>query len=145
MNGPLTDKQRSHQLSYLLRHAPHEAGLNLEAGGWVPLAPLLAYLAVNCEQVERVVAQSDKQRFALRGEQIRANQGHSVKVHLELLPAEPPNALYHGTVAAALGSIRLAGLRPMQRHHFTSRRTWRQPAAWARGAAQPSFWWCAPP
>ncbi|TSA84514.1 RNA 2'-phosphotransferase [Deinococcus detaillensis] len=117
MNSPVTDKQLSHQLSYLLRHAPHQAGLSLEAGGWVPLAPLLMHLGVSRPQVERVVAQSDKQRFSLRGERIRANQGHSVPVDLELLPTEPPSVLYHGTVAAALSSIRFSGLRPMQRHH----------------------------
>ncbi|AZI41889.1 RNA 2'-phosphotransferase [Deinococcus psychrotolerans] len=117
MNSPVTDKQLSHQLSYLLRHAPHQAGLSLEVGSWVPLAPLLMHLGVSRPQVERVVAQSDKQRFSLHGERIRANQGHSVPVDLELLPAEPPSVLYHGTVATALGRIRLSGLRPMQRHH----------------------------
>lgn len=113
----MTDKALSHRLSYLLRHAPHEAGLTLEPGGWVPLAPLLAHLNVTREQVEQVVAQSDKQRFALRGERVRANQGHSVPVDLALVPTEPPATLYHGTHAGALEAIRRGGLRPMQRHH----------------------------
>ena len=113
----LSDKQLSHQLSYLLRHAPHQAGLTLETGGWVPLEALLIHLQVSREQLERVVAASDKQRFALQGERIRANQGHSVPVDLELLPATPPELLYHGTVAGALPGIRRRGLRPMQRQH----------------------------
>ncbi len=117
MNSSRTDQQLFHRLSYLLRHAPHRAGLTLETGGWVLLAPLLVHLGINRQQVERVVAQSDKQRFVLSGEHIRAHQGHSVKVDLELQPAEPPSVLYHGTVAAVLSRIRLNGLRPMQRHH----------------------------
>ncbi|MDV6375768.1 RNA 2'-phosphotransferase [Deinococcus arenicola] len=118
----MNEKQLSHQLSYLLRHAPHEAGLTLQPGGWVPLEPLLAHLNVTREQIERVVAASDKQRFALavdglNGHQIRANQGHSVPVDLELTPQTPPAVLYHGTFPAALDAIRREGLRAMNRHH----------------------------
>lgn len=113
----MTEKQLSHRLSYLLRHAPHEAGLTLQPGGWVPLKPLLAHLHVTREEVERVVTASDKQRFALDGERIRANQGHSVQVDLELTPQTPPAVLYHGTFPGALAAIRVGGLRPMNRHH----------------------------
>lgn len=113
----MTEKQLSHRLSYLLRHAPHTAGLTLQPGGWVPLEPLLAHLNVTRKQVERVVAACDKQRFALDGERIRANQGHSVPVDLELTPQTPPAVLYHGTFPGALPAIRREGLRPMNRHH----------------------------
>jgi putative RNA 2'-phosphotransferase len=117
----MNDKFLSHQLSYLLRHAPHEAGLTLGPGGWTPLEPLLAHLKATRAQVETVVQGSDKQRFALRetasGPQIRANQGHSVPVDLELEPAQPPTVLFHGTVGAALGSIHTEGLTKRNRHH----------------------------
>lgn len=116
-NKLLYDKQLSHQLSYLLRHAPHRAGLTLAPGGWVPLEPVLAHLGVSREQVARVVAASDKQRFSLEGEQIRANQGHSVPVDLELVSTLPPTVLYHGTSPAALPAIRATGLKAMNRHH----------------------------
>ena len=91
--------------------------LTLEPGGWVPLAPVLAHLRVRREDVERVVAGSDKGRFALQGERIRANQGHSVPVDLHLTPLAPPATLYHGTHPGALDAIRAGGLRPMNRHH----------------------------
>ncbi len=115
--GRMTNHVLSRRLSYLLRHAPHEAGLTLAPGGWVPLAPLLSHLNVTRAQVEAVVSGSDKQRFSLRGDHIRANQGHSVSVDLQLEPATPPNLLYHGTHAGALPAIRAGGLRPMNRHH----------------------------
>ncbi|UQN05233.1 RNA 2'-phosphotransferase [Deinococcus sp. QL22] len=119
----LSDKHLSHQLSYLLRHAPHEAGLTLAPGGWVPLEPVLAHLHVTREQVARVVAASDKQRFSLGtdartgSERVRANQGHSVPVDLELVPTLPPAVLYHGTYPDALPAIRATGLKAMNRHH----------------------------
>ncbi|GGJ87363.1 RNA 2'-phosphotransferase [Deinococcus aquiradiocola] len=113
----MNDHTLSRRLSYLLRHAPHEAGLTLAPGGWVPLAPVLIHLSVTRAQVEAVVAGSDKGRFSLRGDHIRANQGHSVPVDLQLTPATPPALLYHGTHAGALAAIRAEGLRAMNRHH----------------------------
>lgn len=111
-------------LSLYLRHQPQALGLTLEPGGYVPVDALLAGLAreglpLTREQLAEVVARSDKQRFAFdeTGARIRANQGHSAPVDLQLAPAAPPPRLYHGTVAAALPAIRDSGLRPMARHH----------------------------
>src|SRR5689334_14606167 len=102
------DKQRltrvSKHLSYHLRHAPHELGLELEPGGWVTVNALLAAsvergFAITREELDEVVTTSDKQRFSIdaTGARIRANQGHSVPVDLALAPAVPPDVLYHGT------------------------------------------------
>ncbi|MFC4427820.1 RNA 2'-phosphotransferase [Deinococcus navajonensis] len=113
----MNEQRLSKQLAYLLRHAPEQAGLTLEPGGWVPLAPLLAYLGVSRAQVERVVNTNNKQRFTLDGERIRANQGHSVPVDLRLPLTVPPVTLYHGTHPGVLEAIRREGLRPMNRHH----------------------------
>ncbi|WP_161883124.1 RNA 2'-phosphotransferase [Deinococcus alpinitundrae] len=113
----VNDKALSHRLSYLLRHAPQSAGLTLDVGGWVPVADVLAALGVPLAQLERVVADSDKQRFSLSGGRIRANQGHSVAVELQLAAQLPPEILYHGTVGSALDSIRRSGLTRQQRHH----------------------------
>jgi len=51
------------------------------------------------------------------GELIRANQGHSVEVDLQLEEQEPPEFLYHGTVERFLSSILEAGLIRGKRHH----------------------------
>ncbi|MFC7669721.1 RNA 2'-phosphotransferase [Hymenobacter humi] len=66
-----------------------------------------------------MVAGSDKQRFAFdaSGERVRAQQGHSVAVDLQLAPVEPPEVLYHGTASAAVPAIRHEGLHRMKRHH----------------------------
>src|SRR5262249_37747534 len=61
----------------------------------------------------------DKQRFAFdaTGDLIRANQGHSVAVDLQLEEKAPPDLLYHGTVERFLASIMSEGLKKGKRHH----------------------------
>ncbi|EYB69547.1 tRNA phosphotransferase 1 isoform 1 [Deinococcus phoenicis] len=113
----MTDEQLSRRLAYLLRHAPGDLGVTLEPGGWVPVRAVLRHLRISREQLARVVATNHKQRYTLDGERIRANQGHSVPVELDLAPAVPPAQLYHGTHPAALPAIRREGLRTMGRHH----------------------------
>ena len=111
-------------LSLVLRHDPAAASLTLDAGGWAEVDALLrgaaaAGVDVTRDELERVVRDSDKQRFSLSddGRRIRANQGHSVPVNLGLVPSVPPDVLYHGTVARSLDAIRREGLRPMERQH----------------------------
>ena len=121
------DKRRvriSKYLSLYLRHRPGDLGLTLQPGGWVVVEALLQEsaargFAISREELEQVVAESDKQRFALSedGSRIRANQGHSVSVDLELEPLEPPPTLYHGTGHRAVSAIQTDGLRKMSRHH----------------------------
>jgi putative RNA 2'-phosphotransferase len=111
-------------LSKHLRHSPGEIGLTLEPGGWVAVGLLLAAATrhgcpLTREELSAIVATSDKQRFAFddSGDRVRANQGHSVEVDLQLDPAGPPDVLYHGTAEAVLPAIREGGLLKMRRHH----------------------------
>lgn len=109
-------------MSKALRHDPGRVGLTLDEAGWTPVRALLDALRIERAELDEVVAGNDKQRFAVaRGadgvERIRANQGHSVPVELGLIPASPPDQLYHGTSAAALPSIRETGLHRGGRHH----------------------------
>ena len=114
----------SKYLSYVLRHHPESVGLELEEGGWVPVDALRDACRrdghpISLAQLRHVVATNDKRRFSFdaTGRRIRANQGHSVEVDLELDPLEPPELLFHGTVDRFLGSIRGEGLRRGSRHH----------------------------
>jgi putative RNA 2'-phosphotransferase len=102
----------SKYLAKYLRHAPQEIGLTLRPGGWVPVDDLLAAAEKNgfpitYDELVECVDTNDKQRFAfdLSGELIRANQGHSVAVDLQLEERQPPEMLYHGTVERFLPSI----------------------------------------
>ena len=52
------------------------------------------------------------------GLRVRANQEHSIAgVDLQLDKRTPPDALYHGTIAAFLESIRQNGLEKRSPHH----------------------------
>jgi putative RNA 2'-phosphotransferase len=111
-------------LSLHLRHRPERLGLALEPGGWVSVDALLTAAArhgypISLAELEEVVARNDKQRFSFDASRtrIRANQGHSVPVDLELEPVEPPPVLYHGTGERNVPRIEHAGLRKMRRHH----------------------------
>ncbi len=120
----MTETQISKLLSSVLRHEPQKVGLKLDTAGWVAVDDLLKALAaheipVSLAQLTWVVAQSDKQRFALSedGTRIRANQGHSIPVELGYCPEQPPEALYHGTATRSLASILKLGLTKGKRHH----------------------------
>jgi putative RNA 2'-phosphotransferase len=111
-------------LSKHLRHTPEELGLTLQPGGWVSVDDLLsasgrAGFAISYDKLIECVETSDKRRFSFddTGDLIRANQGHSVEVDLQLDEREPPDVLYHGTVDRFLVSIMAEGLKKGKRHH----------------------------
>jgi putative RNA 2'-phosphotransferase len=118
-------KNTSKFFSEILRHKPEKIGLTLDAHGWANVQELLdkaaakAGLTISRELLERVVAENDKKRFELSedGLKIRAQQGHSVAVDLQLPVVVPPVRLYHGTIEKYLPSIMKQGLIPKDRHH----------------------------
>jgi putative RNA 2'-phosphotransferase len=114
----------SRYLSKHLRHDPARLGLTLEPGGWVRVEDLLRAcaersFALTVEELREVVERNDKRRFSFdeTGTRIRANQGHSVEVDLELEPVAPPEVLFHGTARTNLDSILREGLQRRARHH----------------------------
>lgn len=111
-------------LSLVLRHHPERIGLCLDRGGWADVDALIsgarrAGVSLTVDRLQAVVATNTKQRFAFSddGRRIRANQGHSTPVDLDLEPAVPPEVLYHGTGARFVPSIRRQGLSAQGRHH----------------------------
>lgn len=110
-------------LSLILRHEPERVGLKLGEAGWVDVNELLQAVNTNgvtltLEQLQHIVATSDKKRYAFSedGQRIRASQGHSVEVDLQYAPQTPPEILYHGTATRFLDGIRKDGLQKMGRH-----------------------------
>lgn len=74
---------------------------------------------ITYDELVECVKTNDKKRFSFdeTGDLIRANQGHSVEVDLQLEEREPPQILYHGTVERFLASIMAEGLKKGKRHH----------------------------
>ena len=109
-------------LSLHLRHDPAALGIALDAQGWTDVAALLAAaqargVALDRDALAHLVANSDKGRFELDGDRIRARQGHTVAVDLALPPATPPDRLYHGTPTRNRAAIEATGLHRGERHH----------------------------
>jgi putative RNA 2'-phosphotransferase len=121
---PQKNTKISKYLSFHLRHQPEKIGLSLETGGWVAVDQLLnaaqkQNFPITREELNYVVENNDKKRFSFdeTGTKIRANQGHTVTVNLELKPVTPPDILYHGTGEKAIAAILKQGLLKMSRHH----------------------------
>ncbi len=117
MNKKMTKTSRL--LSQVLRHAPEKIGIKLDPQGWVDVEVLLDRLngsghAVSGADLEEIVRTSDKKRFTLSddGRRIRAAQGHSVQVDLDLVAKEPPAMLFHGTAIQNVAPIMAEGLKP---------------------------------
>ena len=104
-------------LSYVLRHHPESERLSIDEHGWAAVDDLLASPGAKTRGLSRaildqVVSENDKQRFEFHrsGTKIRARQGHSLFVDLDLCELKPPRCLNHGTASHALASIRVSGL-----------------------------------
>ena len=118
------EKQLSKLLSLMLRHEPEQFGLLLDGQGFAPLEEVLRAVqnrknwgAATLFDIRSVVQNSDKQRFEIEGDKIRARYGHSVAEKIEHAPIEPPEILFHGTSPHALEDIKKGGLRSMKRQY----------------------------
>ncbi|WP_337271241.1 RNA 2'-phosphotransferase [Oryzifoliimicrobium ureilyticus] len=117
-------KEISKLLSHVLRHAPERLGITLDANGWTSVDALIAKareagFQIDQSLLETVVAENDKKRFTLSEDRqrIRAAQGHSLDIDLDLKPSEPPHILFHGTARDNLDAIIAEGLRAGSRQH----------------------------
>jgi putative RNA 2'-phosphotransferase len=111
--------QISKFLSLILRHKPHEANIMLDENGWTNVAILLKNVKITKAELDSIVDTNDKKRFAYNKDQtmIRASQGHSVNVDLNIEPIKPPEFLYHGTTIQNITSIFKTGLEKRKRQH----------------------------
>lgn len=103
-------------LSFILRHRPDSINITLDEHGWANVDELIAGIAktrpFTMEMLEEIVRTDDKMRYSFNEDKtlIRANQGHSIAVNVELEERTPPNVLYHGTGKKYVESIDRIGL-----------------------------------
>jgi putative RNA 2'-phosphotransferase len=108
----------SKYVSYLLRH--DSQGLVMDEEGFVDLDRLVSKVKESFPSVDRVflrrlVEESERKRFEIVGNRIRALYGHSVPVFLRLEEDKTVEWLYHGTTTEAAKEILMEGLKPMKR------------------------------
>lgn len=119
-----TIKDTSKFLSLVLRHSPEKINLQLDENGWALVNELIIqcnkfHKAINHELLNYVVKTNDKKRFAFNEDKskIRASQGHSISIDLDIEQVQPPEFLYHGTVDKFVEVIKKEGLKKMSRQH----------------------------
>lgn len=116
-------KKISKFISLVLRHNPEVIGISLDKNGWTDTGILIKKLSskfdIDLNILKEIVASDDKQRYSFSSDftKIRANQGHSVSVDLELLPQKPPTILYHGTAQRFVQSIYQKGIQKQNRQY----------------------------
>ncbi len=117
----MSDRETSKYIALILRHHPEIIGITLDEHGWADVRELIAGVSrsrpLSMAQLEEIVRTDSKQRYSFNEDHslIRANQGHSIPVDVELKPADPPPVLYHGTGLKSVESILKEGLFPMSR------------------------------
>ena len=108
-------------IALVLRHKPQTIGITLDEHGWANVNDLIDGIAKKCPfdlaTLEEIVATDNKQRYSFNEDHtlIRANQGHSIPVDVELESMTPPEFLYHGTGEKFVASIDQTGLIPKSR------------------------------
>lgn len=114
-------KNTSKYLSLILRHRPEIIGITLDEHGWAEVDELIYGVSrthpLTMETLEQIVREDEKQRYSFNEDKtlIRANQGHSIPVDVDLEEVEPPEVLYHGTGQKSTASIDKQGLLRMSR------------------------------
>ena len=114
-------KETSKYMSLILRHKPETIGITLDEHGWADVDELIEGISrtqnFNMDILEEIVRTDEKQRYSFNDDKtkIRANQGHSIEVDVELEEKEPPEILWHGTGEKFATSIDNIGLIPKSR------------------------------
>lgn len=121
MSDSLTGTSRF--ISLILRHKPEVIGITLDEHGWADVDDMIAGInqsgkyKIDRDILDEIVRTDEKQRYSYNEDHtlIRANQGHSIPVDVELEKVEPPEFLYHGTGEKFTASIDKQGLIPKSR------------------------------
>ena len=116
-------KNTSKFISMILRHRPGIIGITLDEHGWADVQELISGVnnsdghTLDMETLEEIVRTDEKRRYSFNEDHtlIRANQGHSIPVDVELEEKIPPAILWHGTGEKYVPSIDKQGLIPKSR------------------------------
>jgi putative RNA 2'-phosphotransferase len=117
----MSEKETSKFISLILRHKPETIGISLDEHGWANVDELIDGVnkthPMDMNLLEKIVAEDEKQRYSFNEDKtlIRANQGHSIPVDVELAKKTPPDILWHGTGEKYVASINSMGLIPKSR------------------------------
>lgn len=107
---------KSKRLAYLLRH---DRKYQFDANGWRKVSDLIGNHGFTFDELCDIAHTNNKQRFEFSEDKqyMRARQGHSIQVDVELEECVPPSILYHGTAEHFVKAILGEGLKSRNRLH----------------------------
>ena len=108
--------KKGKHLSFLLRH---DTEYQFDKHGYREVNDLIKNHGYTKAELIELVETNDKQRYEFNSDKtkIRARQGHSIDVDVELKETTPPDVLYHGTATRFLDSIMKTGINKMSRNY----------------------------
>ena len=119
----MNDVKISKFISLVLRHKPEEINTKLTDDGYCNVDVLIKgvrekfNIDFTLQDLERIVAEDNKQRYSIKGNMIRASQGHSINVNLGLKEKIPNDILFHGTALKVIDKIYEEGITKQSRQY----------------------------
>lgn len=113
-------------ISLILRHKPEVINIKLDKNGYANVDELInginntSKYNITFEDLVHIVNTDEKQRYSFNGDKtlIRANQGHSINVDVNLEDVTKlPEVLFHGTDKKNIDNIKKEGLKRINRLH----------------------------
>ena len=141
MNSGSLNERITRALAFMLRHQPEEFDLELDRFGWGDLEDVIYALQerigshVEDEDVEAAIAASDRQRYEIKDDKIRALYGHSFPIDPGE-PTEPPDELFIGVGSRDAARAEEKGLRSGRRAFLHLARTEEEAREAGRRAAR---------
>ena len=108
--------RKGKRLAFLLRH---DEEYEFDEHGWREVSDLIANHGYTMELLDEIVETNNKKRYEYSEDKtkIRARQGHSINVDVELKETTPPGILYHGTAETTVPAIMKEGIKKGSRLH----------------------------
>ena len=108
--------RKGKRLAFLLRH---DEEYQFDEHGWHEVSDLIANHGYTMELLDEIVETNNKKRYEFSEDKtkIRARQGHSINVDVELKETTPPDILYHGTAETTVPTILKEGIVKGNRLH----------------------------
>ena len=108
--------RKGKRLAFLLRH---DEEYQFDEHGWREVSDLIANHGYTMERLDEIVETNNKKRYEYSEDKtkIRARQGHSINVDVELKEQTPPDILYHGTAETTVPAILKEGIIKGSRLH----------------------------
>lgn len=110
-------------ISWLLRHGAKDENIEMDNEGFIKINDLLNWLKnknniiLNQDNIIQIVNNNNKNRYLIKDDFIRANQGHSIKLNISMDKfIQSTSQLIHATYYKNYDSIKKTGLKSMSRN-----------------------------